>query len=132
MQPLLPASIRPTPDYTGTWYSGTTDAGWGFSFGSFQPGGSANKGLFGLIYFPDTNGFGRWAYLQTDNFVNGTTYPLKQRRGFCRTCAAPSGGFNDIDAGTIKLTINQATQENVAAGNKVTFDVNFKDTPFGN
>lgn len=132
MQSLIGESARGTPDYTGTWYSGTSDSGWGFSFASFDTGTAANRGFFSLIYFPDANGFGRWGYLQTNQLGNDTVYTVKQRRGYCRTCSKPAGNFVDVDAGTMSVKLLGATQENVGTGNKVTLDVTFKDAPGGN
>ncbi len=132
MQPLISESARGTPDYTGTWYSGTSDSGWGFSFASFDTGNAANRGFFSLIYFPDANGFGRWGFIQTSQLSNDTVYTVKQRRGYCRTCTKPDGDFVDVDAGTMAVKLLGATQENVGTGNKVTLDVTFKDAPGGN
>lgn len=132
MQPLISENARGTPDYTGTWYSGTSDSGWGFSFASFDTGNAANRGFFSLIYFPDANGFGRWGFIQTSQLANDTVYTVKQRRGYCRTCTKPDGEFVDVDAGTMSVKLLGATQENVGTGNKVTLDVTFKDAPGGN
>jgi hypothetical protein len=132
MQALIPNSQRGNPDYTGSWFAGNADAGWGFSFLSFASG--ANNGLFSLLYYPDVNGNGRWAYAQTGTLVNGTQYTLKERRGYCRTCTVPpevlAGQFNDVDAGTIRFTINAASQD-PGAGNRTTYSVQYQTAPGG-
>jgi hypothetical protein len=130
MQPLIPSSLATTPDFTGTWYGGGSDSGWGFSLASFQ---GAPKALFGVLYYPDSNGNGRWAYLISSSFSNGTTYNLVERHGYCRACAVPesvlAGQFDDRNAGTISLNLNQAVQ-NQSAG-PGTFSVNYQLPPGG-
>lgn len=132
MQSLIPSSIVPTPDFTGAWFAGNQDSGWGFSLLSFGSGG--NNGLFGLLFYPDAQGNGRWGFVQTSNLVAGTQYTFKERRGYCRTCPIPpevlAGSFTDVDAGTIRFTINQASQ-NPAAGNTSTFSVTYQQSPGG-
>lgn len=130
MQSLIPTALRTTPDFTGSWYAGA-DSGWGFSLLGIRNG--AQNGLFGLLYYPDAQGNGRWAYLQTGGATNGLT--LKERRGYCRTCAPPAsalaGNFDDVDAGTINLTLTTPS-DSPAAGNKVTLNVNYRTAPGGN
>ncbi|HET7845555.1 MAG TPA: hypothetical protein VFL14_15465 [Xanthomonadales bacterium] len=130
MQSLIPTSLRTTPDFTGSWYAGA-DSGWGFSLLGIKNG--AQNGLFGLLYYPDSQGNGRWAYLQTGGTTNALT--LKERRGYCRTCAPPAsalaGNFTDVDAGTITLTLTTPS-DSPAAGNKVTLNVNYQTPPAGN
>lgn len=130
MQPLLPASLATTPDFSGTWYGGPTDSGWGFSLGSFV---GNPKSLFGVLYYPDANGNGRWAYLITDRFSNGTQMNLVERHGYCRSCPVPAsvlaGQFDDRNAGTITLNLNSAVQ-NQSAGNG-TFSVTYQLPPAG-
>jgi len=130
MQSLIPTTLRTTPDYTGSWYAGA-DSGWGFSLLGIKNG--QQNGLFGLLYYPDAQGNGRWAFLQTGGTPTGLT--LKERRGYCRTCAVPAGAlagqFTDVDAGTISLTLTTPSGE-IAAGNKVTFNVNYQTAPNGN
>lgn len=130
MQPLIPASLATTPDFTGTWYGGPTDSGWGFSLASFS---GSPKSLFGVLYYPDANGNGRWGYLISDHFANGAQMNLVERHGYCRTCAVPAavlaGQFDDRNAGTIMLNLNQAVQ-NQSAGNG-TFSVTYQLAPGG-
>jgi hypothetical protein len=130
MQALIPESLRTSPDFTGSWYAGA-DSGWGFSLLGIKNG--AQNGLFGLLYYPDAQGNGRWAYLQTGGATNGLT--LKERRGYCRTCPVPAsalaGQFNDVDAGTISLTLTTPSAD-PGAGNRVTLNANYQTAPGGN
>ena len=130
MQPLIAASQATTPDFTGTWYGGPNDSGWGFSLASF----SGNpKSLFGVLYYPDAAGNGRWAYLISDHFANGAQMSLVERHGYCRSCAVPAsvlaGTFDDRNAGTITLNLNAAVQ-NQSAG-PGTFSLNYQLAPGG-
>ena len=126
MQPVIPDSVRTTPDWTGGWASSTaSDSGWGFSLLGFG-------NLFsGLVYYPDAEGNGRWAYMQEATFASGTQYKLRERRGYCRTCPTPAGvaagQFDDVDAGTI--TIDRTSPN--AGTNKVNFSVTYQRPPGG-
>ncbi|HVF34352.1 MAG TPA: hypothetical protein VND91_03405 [Candidatus Saccharimonadia bacterium] len=131
MQPLIPESIRTTPDFTGGWAAANAaDSGWGFSFLNGRVG--TNQALFGLLYYPDANGNGRWAFVQQNAFANGTQYPLIERKGYCRTCATPAtvlaGVFDDRNAGTITLNLAQPGN---AAGNTANFSVTYQTAPGG-
>ncbi|HET9482421.1 MAG TPA: hypothetical protein VFO79_00570, partial [Xanthomonadales bacterium] len=130
MQKLIPDSLRTTPDFTGGWAASTaSDSGWGFSFLNANLGGN---GLFGLLYYPDVNGDGRWAFVQTNSFANGTQYPLIERKGYCRTCAAPAsvlaGQFDDRTAGSITLNL---AQPGTGAGNTANYSVTYQTAPGG-
>lgn len=130
MQSIIPTSLRTTPDFTGSWYAGA-DSGWGFSLLNFASG--ANNALLGLLYYPDVNGNGRWAYVQTENPTGGTL-TLKERRGYCRTCAVPpgpaAGQFTDVDAGTIGFVLTTPS-DNPSAGNRTTLNVTYQTAPGG-
>jgi len=131
MQPLVAASSATTPDFSGTWYAGNDDAGWGFSLQSFKVG--ANNALFAVLYYPDANGAGRWAFALPTNFQNGVVSNLVERHGYCRTCPVPAsvqaGTFDDRPAGTIQFTLNGATQ-NQATGSTI-YSINYQLPPNG-
>ncbi len=126
MQALIPESSRAAPDFTGAWFAGAADSGWGFSLIGFDPGDT--NGLFGLLYYPDSAGAGRWAFVQTSNLQSGTSYPLFERRGYCRTCAVPA--ITDVQNGTIRFTLNQPSSM-VSAGNTVEFNATYQQAPGG-
>jgi len=130
MQQLVPDSIRTTPDFTGGWAGATAgDTGWGFSFLNGRIGTS--NALFGLLYYPDANGDGRWAFVQQNAFANGTPNNLIQRRGYCRTCPASAdvlaGRFTDTVAGTITLNLAQPG----GSGNTANYSVTYQNAPGG-
>lgn len=133
MQAVLPPAATPATNYLGAYFASAQDQGWGFDLLSIP--GSPTQGLGALIYYPDAQGFGRWAYMQQANFVSGQTYTLYERRGYCRTCAVPpgpaAGQFDDVPAGTIAFTLN-GTGQSPALNNRVTFDVTYQRGAGGN
>lgn len=128
MQAIVPTTQRGNPEYTGTWSAGDADAGWGYSVLSFNSG--SGNGLFSTLYYPDANGDGRWSFVASPNFASGQTLPLKQRRGYCRTCAKPAGPFVDVDAGTLTLAIN-AINGTLGNGNTATLNATYQNPPGG-
>lgn len=126
MQTATTPAQRGSPEYTGLWNAGDNDSGWGFSVLTFN-GGGGNNSLFSVLYYPDSNGDGRWAFVGAPNLVNGQQLVLKQRRGYCRTCARPAA-FTDVDAGTISFTVN-AANGTPGNGNASTFTTNFQNPP---
>jgi len=130
MQPIIPPGGTGPPDYSGTWNAGSGDSGWGYSIASYGSGQST--GLFGVLYYPDANGDGRWAYLQGAG-PNGTDYNLVERHGYCRACAVPdsikAGQYDDRVAGTIKLTLN-GTAQGQNNGQSI-FDLTYQLPPNG-
>ena len=133
MTPLLQAPItRPPVDFTGAWSAPGADTGWGFSLASFQV--AQATGLFGLLYYPDADGNGRWAYLQNASFASGQQMNLVERRGYCRTCPASAavlaGQFDDRNAGTVTLTLAQPSAS-PTAGNRAVYSVNYQTAPGG-
>lgn len=128
MQAIVPTTQRGNPEYTGTWSAGDADAGWGYSVLSFNSGGG--NGLFSTLYYPDANGDGRWSFVSSANFASGQTLALKQRRGYCRTCAKPAGPFVDVDAGTLTLTVN-AINGTLGNGNTATVNATYQNPPGG-
>jgi hypothetical protein len=125
MESLLPDAILPDPasDLGGTWYAGEDDTGWGFSIGQFLT--AEGNGLFVALYYPDAEGNPRWALAQTGNFQPGTTEPLFQIDGYCRSCERPEGNLPATQVGTIALSLVEASSTPVA-GNSVQLTVTYQ------
>ncbi|HQY35703.1 MAG TPA: hypothetical protein PLI00_03925, partial [Pseudomonadota bacterium] len=70
------------------------------------------------------------SFVSSANFASGQTLALKQRRGYCRTCAKPAGPFVDVDAGTLTLTVN-AINGNLGNGNTATLSATYQNPPGG-
>ncbi len=118
MQPIVAASARPTPDFSGLWYAGSADDGWGWSILNFRAG--SQTGLSALLFYYDGAGNSSFAYAQTALFANGAPVPVFHRRGYCRTC--PTVAFADQPAGSVTFNFT-VPSESETANNRVTYSV---------
>jgi hypothetical protein len=84
VESLTDPAAQPTVDFSNQWYD-PNDGGWGLSIVSVPGNGSDALAL--EIYYPDAQGKGRWALVQTDNYVPGQAMPVISFSGFCRECA---------------------------------------------
>lgn len=133
---LIPGLIPPPNDLTGLWGTvgnlpdGRPDFGWGLDVISFRAG--TNDGLFAVLYYPDANGEGRWAFMTTTNYVPGTEYPLFDRTSACRTCPIPPNEPT-TQIGTIRLDLREPLQgqASVDRGNRIRFRVTYPRAPGG-
>lgn len=118
MQPVAtPTSVE--NDFSSIWYS-LDDGGWGLAIQSFD--NVPTDGLFSILYYADAQGLPRWAIAQEANFQSGATYPLRQVRGYCRTCPAPAElTFDEVGSIQFGLVRGGAGSE----GNTVSFDVTY-------
>ncbi len=120
MEELIQSGGRPDDDLTGTWYAGNSDSGWGSSVTTANAG-TNQRLLFSTLYYPDSNGAGRWAFVSSANYQPGQPLPVYERRGYCRTCPAST---SDVQIGT--LTPNLLTPVQGQAGaNRLSFDVTY-------
>ncbi len=100
---LLPREVRPGFDTTGTWYAGEADAGWGIS--TLALPGSTSVGLNTIVYLFDERDQPRWVLGETGNFQPGQSFDLHLYSGYCRDCAAPAGGLERNQVGSITVDI---------------------------
>jgi hypothetical protein len=115
------AATRATPDFTGAWAS--AESGWGFDMLSFRFDGTTV--LSGLLFYPDSNGDGRWALFSTATPQTPSTLSLVQRTGYCRTCPTPAGAPSDVQAGTLVLNmVTPSLDRN--AGNRANLNVTYR------
>ena len=126
MEELIPSAARPDSDLTGTWYGGGSDSGWGSSVASAAQG-AGQQLLFSTLYYPDSTGTGRWAYVSGSNYQPGQPLPVFERRGYCRTCPASTV---DTQIGTLTPTLTQPVQGQAGA-NRLSFDVTYGGTEGG-
>ena len=129
MAPLLPKSLRAAPDFSGLWFAGNDDSGWGFSITNATIDDKVL--LFAVLYYPDAEGRGRWVYAISDDYQPGQTLPLVQRVAYCRTCALPPGPqpWTDREVGQITLNLVQPAFFDPTAGNTVSFVIDVPDGP---
>ena len=118
MQPIVSATARATPDFSGLWFAGSGDDGWGWSVLNFRL--SNQNGLSALLFYYDGAGNPSFAYAQTGLFANGSPISVFHRRGYCRTCATVP--FGDQPAGAVTFNFT-APSELASANNRVSYDV---------
>lgn len=119
---------RPEVDLTNLFYD-EADGGWGISTLSFDAG--ATDGIALQIYYPDANGYPRWATGQITDFdpdAAETTIDLYQVRGFCRTCPRPAE-LTSVPVGTITLRLDGPSQ--AGATHSVSIDLTYDGAPGG-
>ncbi|MEO6064477.1 MAG: hypothetical protein ABIP49_01675, partial [Lysobacterales bacterium] len=116
MQPVVTATARPTPDFSGIWHAGPQDDGWGWSILNFTTGSATST--FSLLFYYDINGNPVWSYSLHSGVSANTATPLVHRRAYCRSC--PSAAFVDQPAGTVTFGfVNPSSAQ--AANNRVTY-----------
>lgn len=118
MQPIVSATARATPDFSGLWFAGSADDGWGWSILNFRL--SNQNGLSALLFYYDAAGNPSFAYAQTGLFANGSPITAFHRRGYCRTC--PTVPFADQAAGSVTFNFTQPS-ELESANNRVSYSV---------
>ncbi|MEN1728682.1 MAG: S41 family peptidase, partial [Pseudomonadota bacterium] len=95
-------SFAPTPiNYTGLWYGGPEDSGWGFSI--------SHEGdvMVVLLYYYDDAGQATWAIASGVRDGNSPlTMGLIQVAGFCIICEVQEVELTEIGTLTISLTSN--------------------------
>lgn len=110
--PLIGGGDPPIPDFTGHWFAGDADQGWGMTIYQQQPV------LFIVLYFYDGAGNPRWALGIDDDYVNGDTLTMLHFNGYCRTCE-----FFQETMETGPLTLQFDTPSQLPAGNSVDIDI---------
>jgi hypothetical protein len=120
MEELIQSGGRPEADLTGTWFAGNGDGGWGSSVATAAVG-ATQRLLFSTLYYPDSSGAGRWAFVSSADYQPGQPLPVFERRGYCRTCTAST---SDVQIGTLTPTLLQPVQ-GVPGNNRFTFDVTY-------
>jgi hypothetical protein len=120
MEELIPSAARPETDLTGTWFAGESDSGWGSSVATLGIG-ATQRLLFSTLYYPDSTGAGRWAFVNTGDYQPGQPLPVFERRGYCRTCPT---AISDVQIGTMTPTLVQPTAGQPGS-NRLTFDLTY-------
>lgn len=120
VEELLPASRRPASDLTGTWYAGSNDAGWGSSVATSAVS-TSQRLLFSTLYYPDSSGTGRWAFVSSSDYQSGQALPVYERRGYCRTCPA---SIVDTQIGQLTPKLVEPSQGQ-PGNNRLSFDITY-------
>ncbi len=130
VKPLIPETLRPEIDFSGLWFAGVDDQGWGLSIAHFLQG-SEPSNLFIVLYVYADDGRPVWYFGLAEDFVAGqsTTIDLFQRDGYDRTLT--SLPLVDQIAGQMVVTM-QTPSQSLDAGNFIdSLSVEFQDLPGG-
>ncbi len=117
VQPLLEQSQGSERDFTGLWYGGESDAGWGISL-DFA-GDEADRVAVQVLFYYDQDGTARWAL---GSGTGGATADLAVQnfRGYCRSCQPAS--LEPFPAGSIS---HQLEVVDGLPGGRITIDVTY-------
>lgn len=96
VQPLLDQESEPESDFTGLWFAGEADQGWGVSL-DFTGSDSAATEVQILFYY-DASGLPRWAFGSGEGGPD-SVIPLRNFRGYCRLCEPVA--LESFDAGEV-------------------------------
>lgn len=119
VQPLIASpDPPPPPDFSGHWWAGPADEGWGLTV--YQQG----PVLFAVLYFYDAEGQPRWLLGEHQSWSNGDSIAMAQFTGFCRTCEPLDSPLPTQDAGMLVLELDTPTQ-NDRGGNSAIVDVKY-------
>ncbi|MEM9530150.1 MAG: amidohydrolase family protein [Pseudomonadota bacterium] len=115
VQPLLRQDEQRREDFTGLWFAGSDDVGWGLTLDFAAP--AQTKGTLaapevGVLFYYDQTGFPRWALGVNQMGAANSTIILETFEGYCRTC--PMIDLRASPAGT--LTHELSVAEGVVAG----------------
>lgn len=84
VQSLLDQESEPESDFTGLWFAGEDDQGWGMSLDFTGSGPVATE--VQILFYYDANGMPRWAFGSGDGGPE-SVIGLRNFRGYCRLCA---------------------------------------------
>jgi hypothetical protein len=130
-QPLLFGQQDPDPDFTGHWFAGQDDQGWGMTI-QVRDRDDGSQILVNTLYFYDDEGNPRWAQGVTPDFSNshdGQTIDMQQFDGYARgsNCAPDPCTLGDNAgsfAGPLQLQLEKPLRGD-DAGSFTTLDVDY-------
>lgn len=129
-EPLPFGKAAPDPDFTGHWFAGQDDQGWGMTIQVREEDGA--QILVNTLYFYDDEGNPRWAQGVTPDFINshdGQAIDMQQFDGYARgrdctpdpcTLGDNAGSF----AGPLRLRLEKPLRGD-DAGSRATLDVDY-------
>jgi hypothetical protein len=102
IQPLL--GDGPSPDFGGTWWTGTDDSGWGLSMSFTQ-----DSRIVVTMYYFDADGNPRWAQGVESNYQAGVDFIVNMNEvvGYGRDTTPITPGLTAAGTLTINLSNNQ-------------------------
>ncbi len=123
LQPIISSSLN-TEDFSGLWWAGNQDAGWGLSL--LMVPKQKTIELLAILYFYDENGQPRWLMGQANNFIKDKdiTIDMKQINGYARGQTATE--LTENSAGSITVNLHQASNDLNKAGS-LSMDIHYPD-----
>ncbi len=124
IQPIVSESELPDNDFSGLWWAGVDDSGWGISLSFVQRENSQE--VVAILYFYDEFGNPRWIIGQSTGFEidQDIVIEMKQINGYGRMQNYVE--LTEVSAGTITLNLQQASKELGQAGS-MSMDVFYPD-----
>ncbi len=128
-QPIVDYYSRPQEDFSGLWWAGGDDSGWGWSISLIERDSTTDMVL--VLYFYDGQGNPRWLIGQQSGFVKGQeiTLDMNMVKGYARQSTPTDLTFTS--AGTISLTLNEVSN-NLSREGSMTIDVSYPGQEGGN
>jgi hypothetical protein len=119
IKPIIAPSQKPSTDFSGIWWAGENNAGWGLSLSFIQR--PTTQEMIAILYFYDDAGRPRWLIGQTTGFKVGQqiSINMNQINGYGRQQQKLE--LTEISAGTLTLKLKQASNILQQAG---TLDMN--------
>jgi hypothetical protein len=105
--PLLEQGQVHHPDFTGLWWAGVEDEGWGLSL-DFQ-GAAELRTEVAVVFYYDYDGFPRWAFGVSEEGGAVSEVPMQNFLGYCRTC--PVLDLQATEAGSLRHEIRVESSE---------------------
>lgn len=107
VSPVSVPQQRPEYDFSGLWWAGPDDAGWGVSLYFVQK--QQHQDAVVVIYFYDEQGFPRWVMGYKESFLinEDNTIDMVQYRGYGRDQNLVE--LSEIPAGSVTLNLNEAS-----------------------
>lgn len=128
LQPIISSSLN-IEDFSGLWWAGKQDAGWGLSL-LMVPKQKTTE-LIAILYFYDENGQPRWLMGQTNDFIKDMdiAIEMKQINGYAREQKPTE--LTEISAGSITINLHKPSNDLDQAG-ILSMDVHYPDDQFNN
>lgn len=126
-QPLAFGERKPDPDFTGHWFAGEDDEGWGMTIQVREQ--DQSRILVNTLYFYDAEGNPRWAQGVEPDFINShqdQVITMQQFDGYPRTtdCTVQDCEAQGESSGRLRLRLKEPLQgEN--PGSRATTNVEY-------
>jgi len=109
LQRLIGNNSKPNNDFSGLWWAGIDDSGWGLSLNFVQR--TDRVDVFAILFFYDAEGNARWLLGHAEDFVSSRAINLQMEmfNGYGRELSAAE--LTTVPAGNITLTLHEASQD---------------------